>query len=229
MLVYVLFLRVMGNPRKICGISIDVQFFVSLLWCRLQRKERLRLKVCFLSFLIELKFLHTLLILIFSFFFFTAFRNQIQMDTNYAHNTWKLLKNAIHEIHRQNASGLSYEELYRLEFISFLVFYPRHFISRNAYNMVLHKYGDLLYEGLERVSLNIFDCFITFIFILTPLIQVVDKHLLEVAIEVTSTETEEEFLERMDSAWSHHKISMLMIRDILMYMVRLVFYLSWFD
>lgn len=52
-------------------------------------------------------------------------------DPNYAQNTWKLLKGAILEIHRQNASGLSFEELYR-----------------NAYNMVLHKYGDLLYSGL---------------------------------------------------------------------------------
>ena len=35
---------------------------------------------------------------------------------------------------RANASGLSFEELYR-----------------NAYNMVLHKYGDLLYQGLCEV------------------------------------------------------------------------------
>jgi cullin 3 len=41
------------------------------------------------------------------------FRHQVQMDPNYAQNTWKLLKGAIHEIHKQNASGLSFEELYR--------------------------------------------------------------------------------------------------------------------
>ena len=35
------------------------------------------------------------------------------MDRNYAETTWNLLKNAIHEIHKQNASGLSFEELYR--------------------------------------------------------------------------------------------------------------------
>ena len=55
------------------------------------------------------------------------------MDPNYADKTWKVLESAIHEIHRKNASGLSFEELYR-----------------NAYNMVLHKYGDRLYNGLIR-------------------------------------------------------------------------------
>lgn len=41
------------------------------------------------------------------------FRHQVQMDPDYAQKTWKLLKGAIHEIHKQNASGLSFEELYR--------------------------------------------------------------------------------------------------------------------
>jgi hypothetical protein len=30
-----------------------------------------------------------------------------------AENTWQLLENAIHEINNHNASGLSFEELYR--------------------------------------------------------------------------------------------------------------------
>lgn len=41
------------------------------------------------------------------------FRQQVQMEPHYAETTWKLLKNAIHEIHKKNASGLSFEELYR--------------------------------------------------------------------------------------------------------------------
>eukprot|EP00211_Chloroparvula_japonica_P003508 CAMPEP_0119129346 /NCGR_PEP_ID=MMETSP1310-20130426/7131_1 /TAXON_ID=464262 /ORGANISM="Genus nov. species nov., Strain RCC2339" /LENGTH=722 /DNA_ID=CAMNT_0007119765 /DNA_START=99 /DNA_END=2264 /DNA_ORIENTATION=+ len=109
------------------------------------------------------------------------FRNQAQMDRNYAENTWSLLKNAIHEIHRQNASGLSFEELYR-----------------NAYNMVLHKYGDLLYEGLRDV---------------------VDEHLKEV-MKMVALSPDAEFLDQLAEAWNSHKISMLMIRDILMYMDR---------
>jgi len=103
------------------------------------------------------------------------------MDPDYANKTWKLLKGAIHEIHKQNASGLSFEELYR-----------------NAYNMVLHKYGDHLYEGLKAVVL---------------------EHLKEVANQVAAA-VDDNFLNELNKAWSDHKISMLMIRDILMYMDR---------
>lgn len=109
------------------------------------------------------------------------FRHQVQMDPHYAEQTWKLLKHAIHEIHKKNASVLSFEELYR-----------------NAYNMVLHKYGDMLYGGLRDV---------------------VHDHLREVAATVSAA-NEENLLERLNEAWHDHKVSMLMIRDILMYMDR---------
>jgi cullin 3 len=45
----------------------------------------------------------------------------VQMDPHYADNTWKLLKHAIHEIHKKNASGLSFEELYRYVQVSQVV------------------------------------------------------------------------------------------------------------
>lgn len=109
------------------------------------------------------------------------FRHQVSMDPNYADNTWKLLKGAILEIHKQNASGLSFEELYR-----------------NAYNMVLHRYGDKLYKGLQ---------------------QVVDEHL-KVVAETVANAVEDSFLTTLNKAWADHQISMLMIRDILMYMDR---------
>lgn len=64
--------------------------------------------------------------------------------------------------------------------------------------MVLHKYGDILYNGLKAV---------------------VDEHLKEVADHVASS-VDENFLLELDKAWNDHKLSMLMIRDILMYMVR---------
>lgn len=120
-------------------------------------------------------------------------------DPNYAQNTWKLLKGAILEIHRQNASGLSFEELYR-----------------NAYNMVLHKYGDLLYSGLveegQRAGGGGGGWF-------SPLSQrdVVDEHLRGVAESIRLNES---FLQDLNKAWTAHKVSMLMIRDILMYMDR---------
>ncbi|KAL3646488.1 Cullin-3A [Castilleja foliolosa] len=60
-----------------------------------------------------------------------AFKHKVVVDPNYADKTWKILEHAIHEIYNHNASGLSFEELYR-----------------NAYNMVLHKCGEKLYSGL---------------------------------------------------------------------------------
>ena len=56
------------------------------------------------------------------------------MDENYVATIWAGLKAAIQEIQRKNNSGLSFEELYR-----------------NAYTMVLHKYGERLYNGLKEV------------------------------------------------------------------------------
>ena len=46
-----------------------------------------------------------------------------------------MLRDAICQINRRDASGLSFEELYR-----------------NAYNMVLHRHGDKLYRGLVEVT-----------------------------------------------------------------------------
>ena len=56
------------------------------------------------------------------------------MDEKYVSNIWDLLKKAIQEIQKKNNGGLSFEELYR-----------------NAYTMVLHKYGEKLYTGLREV------------------------------------------------------------------------------
>lgn len=64
--------------------------------------------------------------------------------------------------------------------------------------MVLHKYGDKLYSGLRDV---------------------VDQHLKEVADSVSAS-NDDNFLLSLQAAWQDHTQSMLMIRDILMYMVR---------
>lgn len=62
-----------------------------------------------------------------------AFKHRVESDPNYAEKTWSILAHAIKEIYNHNASGLSFEELYR-----------------NAYNMVLHKHGEKLYSGLVQ-------------------------------------------------------------------------------
>jgi hypothetical protein len=44
-----------------------------------------------------------------------AFKHRVVVDPKYAEKTWKILEHAIHEIYNHNASGLSFEELYRFE------------------------------------------------------------------------------------------------------------------
>lgn len=70
--------------------------------------------------------------------------------------------------------------------------------NRNAYNLVLHKHGDLLYRG-------VCEC--------------VRDHLANVAADVSS-KADEQLLEGISTAWSEHQQTMLMVRDILMYMDR---------
>mmetsp|Transcript_5272 Transcript_5272/g.15651 ORF Transcript_5272/g.15651 Transcript_5272/m.15651 type:complete len:87 (+) Transcript_5272:103-363(+) len=66
-------------------------------------------------------------------FVIKPFRPHCQMDTEQAQDIWKSLCSAMSEIYNKNASVLSFEELYR-----------------HAYNLVLHKHGDLLYEGVRE-------------------------------------------------------------------------------
>lgn len=110
-----------------------------------------------------------------------AFKHKVVVDPKYAEKTWKLLEHAIHEIYNLNASGLSFEELYR-----------------NAYNMVLHKYGEKLYSGLV-ITMTI--------------------HLKEISKSVESTQGGS-FLEELNRKWADHNKALQMIRDILMYMDR---------
>ena len=41
-------------------------------------------------------------------FVIQPFKHSLAMDEDYANKTWQTLHDAIHEIHRQNASGLSF-------------------------------------------------------------------------------------------------------------------------
>jgi cullin 3 len=59
------------------------------------------------------------------------------MSEEQAKETWAKLEKAITMIHSQNASSLSFEELYR-----------------SAYNMVLHRHGQMLYSGMEQSLRN---------------------------------------------------------------------------
>lgn len=104
------------------------------------------------------------------------------MDERYVENIWALLKNAIQEIQKKNNSSLSFEELYR-----------------NAYTMVLHKYGERLYTGLKEV---------------------ITHHLVNKVRNDVLESLYNNFLQTLNQAWNDHQTSMVMIRDILMYMDR---------
>jgi cullin 3 len=109
------------------------------------------------------------------------FKHKVEMDPKYAEKTWKIIEHAIHEIYNHNASGLSFEELYR-----------------NAYNMVLHKYGEKLYSGL---------------------VTTMTVHLKEIATVIEAAQGGL-FLEELNRQWMDHNKALQMIRDILMYMDR---------
>ncbi|EMS62017.1 Cullin-3A [Triticum urartu] len=109
------------------------------------------------------------------------FKHRVELDPKYAERTWKVLEHAIHEIYNHNASGLSFEELYR-----------------SAYNMVLHKYGEKLYNGLEST--------------MTWRLKEISK-----SIEAAQGGL---FLEELNAKWMDHNKALQMIRDILMYMDR---------
>ena len=109
------------------------------------------------------------------------FRPNAQWDAQKAHGIWNALSSAIKEIHKERASDLSFEELYR-----------------NAYNLVLQKHGDLLYEGVSEQ---------------------VKQHLRAVG-ETVAQASDDDLLKVIDEAWRKHTTTMVMVRDILMYMDR---------
>jgi len=103
------------------------------------------------------------------------------MDTEQAQDIWKSLCSAMSEIYNKNASVLSFEELYR-----------------HAYNLVLHKHGDLLYEGVRET---------------------VYTRLHSVA-KLVAMSPDDQLLNQICQQWRDHQVTMVMVRDILMYMDR---------
>ncbi|WWC91937.1 uncharacterized protein L201_006889 [Kwoniella dendrophila CBS 6074] len=119
-------------------------------------------------------------------------------------DTWTKLANAIREIQNHNASKLSYEEHYRY-----------------GYNMVLHKHGDQLYNGVKVLISEYLDKLaeekIVPTFPRSGGTRGAGKlgggaEAIERALEG------DRFLKAMKSAWEDHTGSMRKIRDILKYM-----------
>ncbi|KAI8901079.1 Cullin-domain-containing protein [Globomyces pollinis-pini] len=106
---------------------------------------------------------------------------------------WEVLANGINEIYKQNASQLSFEELYR-----------------NAYNMVIYKDGDMLYRNVKNA-------------ITDQLNNVIINDIAPAFPQLrtdSSIQDDELFLRAMKSSWSNHTTTLGMFRDVLMYMDR---------
>jgi len=101
------------------------------------------------------------------------------ITTRDAEQEWKRLKKGIEEIQDGNASKLRFEELYR-----------------NAYTLVLHKHGTMLYNGVKKT---------------------IEARLKTIVKKVKSA-TNNLLVKRCTEEWDGHKVKMAMIRDILMYM-----------
>jgi len=122
------------------------------------------------------------------------------------------------EIHNRNASTLSFEELYR-----------------NAYNLVLHKHGNLLYEGItERLTVHLRRCGGRLVRLQR------DIHSGSGGVLKSGGDASKKtnlaigsgggsgsdsllqyrLLEELSKAWTEHRITMVMVRDIFMYMDR---------
>ena len=104
------------------------------------------------------------------------------MNRDDAVETWGILGTAMNEIQNRNASQLSFEELYRY-----------------AYNLVLHKHGAVLYDGVRAK---------------------ITEHLESAKATLVAMHTEPSLLDGVANTWDAHKVTMKMICDILMYMDR---------
>jgi len=142
----------------------------------------------------------------------TPFRSYSQMDNTSALATFQSLASAMDEIHNRNASTLSFEELYR-----------------NAYNLVLHKHGNLLYEGItERLTVHLRRCGGRLVRLQRDIHSGQSAAVViggggdakSNAITGSDSLLQYRLLEELSKAWTEHRITMVMVRDIFMYMDR---------
>lgn len=109
--------------------------------------------------------------------------------------TWSKLSANIREIHKHNASNLSFEENHRF-----------------AYNMVLHRNGEKLYNGVcQLVAENLAELAKNYIFSAFPTGGSDDR--------MQQTQEGETMLKALRRVWDDHTGSMAKLRDILRYMV----------
>jgi cullin 3 len=101
------------------------------------------------------------------------------MAKDQAQKHWETIADAIQKIYDHKASSLSYEELYR-----------------TAYSLVLHKHGEMLYNNVKNITVEL----------LKPIAErILETH-------------DDAFLIELNKTWSDEKMCIIMIKDILLYM-----------
>ncbi|KAF1832318.1 Cullin-domain-containing protein [Decorospora gaudefroyi] len=118
--------------------------------------------------------------------------------------TWAIIEAAFREIHTQNASKLSYEELYR-----------------HAYRIVLKKKGEKLYNKVHEFERNWLSSEVR-----DTIQHLISPNLVANAQSVSATTPNERrvagerFLKGLRKAWGDHQVCTSMLADVLMYMDR---------
>ncbi|GMF05573.1 unnamed protein product [Ambrosiozyma monospora] len=95
--------------------------------------------------------------------------------------SWSEIQTAIVEIQNKNASVLSFEKLYRM-----------------AYNIVLKKHSDMLYNGVR-----------------TTIEDFLSADIKPKLVSMLSDPDEKNYLKLLNQLWDDHLISMKMISDVL--------------
>ena len=91
-------------------------------------------------------------------------------------------------------------------------------VCSNAYNLVLHKHGDLLYDGVqETVEMRLRSARPRCVCTLRS--HEDDAQRSQVA-EAVASSPDEQLLSQICEQWKEHQVTMVMVRDILMYMDR---------
>jgi cullin 3 len=115
-------------------------------------------------------------------------------------------------IYSKSASTLSFEELYRA-----------------GYNLVTKKHGDRLYKGVERTLSGFLDRWATerivpiFVRENTVKDEGNDNH-----GEDSDEQAMMTFLTSVESVWRDHVVAAAMVRDVLLYLVRISYFYTYF-
>lgn len=117
---------------------------------------------------------------------------------------WAVLASSLREIHTKNASMLSFEELYR-----------------NAYQLVLKKRGETLYERVKEFeeAWLIREVRPRILAVISSALLVGNSGTIAMTTADEKRVAGERLLKALKQAWEDHNLCMNMTTDVLMYMV----------